>query len=240
MLEPIFWNQYARSYDNLAKHFSPYHRLVQEVCGYIDEFAQGRSLRILDAGCGTGNYTWELTQRGHKVIGIDYSPAMLARAERKRQSELEWPRFLLQNFSEPLPFRDGSFDIVICIMVLYSLRNPGYLASELRRVTSSPGRLVAVTMQKNVDLLGAITEAYKDSGLAKTASMVMALFGVIVSNLIIKVKHKTRTYNTMDEQQCRDFFEEHNWMTKNIRTTYTCGAGVLAVCDSGAPYEYSG
>jgi len=231
-LEHTFWNRYARSYDNLTKHFRPYQALVKEVCDQVDGFAEGRSLRVLDAGCGTGNYTWELTRRGHKVVGVDSSPTMLDQAERKRQSDSEWPQFLLHDLSEPLPFENNSFDASICIMVLYSLETPGYLTSELRRVTSSPGRLVAVTMQKKVDVLGAIVEAYREQGSVGTARLAAALFGVMIFNLIINAKHKAGAYATMNESQFRNFLDTHNWVTQHTRTTYTRNIGVLAVCDS--------
>jgi ubiquinone/menaquinone biosynthesis C-methylase UbiE len=218
-------------YDNLAKHFHPYDELVREVCNYVDELAQGRSLRILDAGCGTGNYNWELTRRGHRVVGVDSSPAMLIRAEHKRQSDSECPRFILHDLSNPLPFEDDSFDVVICIMVLYSLENPDYLVGELRRVTSSLGSLVTVTMQKNVDVLGPVAEAYREYGSVETARMTIALLGTMVFNLIIKARHKTGAYHTMNEHQIRSFLGGHSWTIKHTDTTYTCGTGVLAICD---------
>ncbi|HEX7780809.1 MAG TPA: class I SAM-dependent methyltransferase, partial [Vicinamibacterales bacterium] len=33
--------------------------------------------RVLDAGCGTGRYAWELARRGYRVHGVDVSPELL-------------------------------------------------------------------------------------------------------------------------------------------------------------------
>jgi len=198
-LERIFWNGYARSYDNLAKHFHPYQGLVKEVCDHVDAFAQGRSLQVLDAGCGTGNYAWELANRGHKVVGVDSSLAMLAQAQRKGQAVSGKAKFLWHDLSKPLPFEDNSFDAAICVMVLYSLGEPGYLLSELKRVTSGCGRFVAVTMQKKVDFLGTLTEAYEDHGAREAARIFVYLFGVGIFNLIINAKHRMGIYSTMNE-----------------------------------------
>ncbi|MBN1857919.1 class I SAM-dependent methyltransferase [Candidatus Bipolaricaulota bacterium] len=44
---------------------------------------QERGKRILDLGCGTGLLAWELARRGHEVVGIDLSPAMINVARRK-------------------------------------------------------------------------------------------------------------------------------------------------------------
>src|SRR3990167_9245761 len=105
-LERFFWNQYAKSYDTLLRHYRPYQDLLQEVCGHIDSYAKGRSLRILDVGCGTGNYSMELSNRGHRVVGIDFSPSMLKRAEHKKDGGFEWPQFLLNDLNKTLPFTD--------------------------------------------------------------------------------------------------------------------------------------
>jgi cyclopropane fatty-acyl-phospholipid synthase-like methyltransferase len=38
---------------------------------------------ILDAGCGAGRYLPQLVERGHRIVGIDQSAGMLARAKAK-------------------------------------------------------------------------------------------------------------------------------------------------------------
>src|SRR5438046_1453174 len=39
--------------------------------------------RILDAGCGTGNYARALARRGYRVVGVDRSARLLADARAK-------------------------------------------------------------------------------------------------------------------------------------------------------------
>ena len=43
---------------------------------------------ITDLGCGTGSLTVELARRGHRVTGVDPSPAMLDVARHRRDSDL--------------------------------------------------------------------------------------------------------------------------------------------------------
>jgi SAM-dependent methyltransferase len=40
---------------------------------------------FLELGCGTGRVSLELAARGHEVVGVDLAPAMVNRAEMKRQ-----------------------------------------------------------------------------------------------------------------------------------------------------------
>jgi SAM-dependent methyltransferase len=56
---------------------------------YIEELCRLYKVaprRVLDLACGTGSTSLPFAKRGYEVIGIDRSPAMLARARRKAQS----------------------------------------------------------------------------------------------------------------------------------------------------------
>jgi SAM-dependent methyltransferase len=41
--------------------------------------------RVLDAGCGTGRYAFELARRGYAVDGVDLSPQLVAEARRRAE-----------------------------------------------------------------------------------------------------------------------------------------------------------
>lgn len=231
-LERAFWNQYARSYDNLARHFRPYQDLVTEVCDHVDRIAEGRSLRILDAGCGTGNYSWELARRGHAVVGIDNSPAMLARAK-TRHCIGRPPMFKTQDLTQPLEFRDNEFDAAVCVHVFYALSDPQVLAGELSRVVRDGGSLVAVTLQHSVTVGGSLKEAHQEGGLPLAAKTFRALLGVGACNLVIAARQKGGSYHNMDRSVFSDFLLAHNMRPHHVTTTYTCGISVLAVAEVG-------
>lgn len=55
---------------------------------------------IVDLGCGSGTFARAMTERGHEVLGIDLSPAMIARARRNAPAA----RFRVGSFVDaPLP-----------------------------------------------------------------------------------------------------------------------------------------
>ncbi len=92
--------------------------------------------RVLDAACGTGDLAIEASRAGARVVGLDFSGAMLERARRKAP-ELEW----LQGDLLALPFEDGEFDAAT---VGFGIRNVADLEAglrELRRVVRPGGRL---------------------------------------------------------------------------------------------------
>ncbi|MFI6904030.1 class I SAM-dependent methyltransferase [Nonomuraea sp. NPDC050394] len=87
--------------------------------------------RVLDVGCGDGNLRAESPQ----VVGLDGSMTML-RAHPA-------PRVLGE--AAALPFRDGSFDAVTAVNMLYHLADPLLAIREARRVLRPGGLFVAVT-----------------------------------------------------------------------------------------------
>jgi len=103
---------------------------------------------VLDIGCGTG--TLAIAAKRHvgptgTVYGIDASPEMLARAEKKaRKASIE---VVLSNaMAQALPFPDAQFDLVLSTVMLHHLPRKGraQCAAEMRRVLKRSGRVLVV------------------------------------------------------------------------------------------------
>ncbi len=107
-----------------------------------------RGLDALDAGCGTGFLSFELARRGHRVVGVDFAPAMLEEARRKAAAEKAAIRFE-QADAERLPFAAQSFDLVVSRHVLWTLPHPEAAIDEWIRVLRPGGRLVVVDGQSD-------------------------------------------------------------------------------------------
>lgn len=72
-----------------------------------------RRAHILDAGCGPGRLGGFLAEAGHRVVGVDVDPALIAAAEADRPG----PTWLVGDLSElDLPARgiDEKFDAIVC------------------------------------------------------------------------------------------------------------------------------
>src|SRR5262245_41265117 len=67
---------------------------------------------VLDVACGNGNAALAAARRFCEVTGIDYVPALLARAAERSQAERLAVRFMEAD-AERLPFDDASFDAVL-------------------------------------------------------------------------------------------------------------------------------
>jgi ubiquinone/menaquinone biosynthesis C-methylase UbiE len=104
-------------------------------------------LRILDAGCGTGNFSLTLAARGAEMVGVDRSAAMLARARRQSREgpgRLAWVRGDLAQ----LPFPAHSFDGVISIVALDFMNCREAVIRELGRVLKPGGFLVLAVLNR--------------------------------------------------------------------------------------------
>ena len=94
--------------------------------------------RVLDACCGTGDLALEAERHGGRVVGLDFSGRMLARARRK-SATIEW----VEGDALALPFEDASFDAATVGFGVRNLSDLGLGLRELARVLR-PGGMVAV------------------------------------------------------------------------------------------------
>jgi SAM-dependent methyltransferase len=103
---------------------------------------------VLDAGCGEGRHCFGCLERGANVIGVDLDFASLRDASKRlrdRAGQLDRVGEMNQGDAFHLPYRDASFDRVICSEVMEHVHDYRAAARELARVTK-PGGRVAVTI----------------------------------------------------------------------------------------------
>jgi ubiquinone/menaquinone biosynthesis C-methylase UbiE len=138
---------WAARYDLLAWLLT--HGRERELRERILSFADLRNGEaVLDVGCGTG--TLAIAASRHvgatgEVTGIDASPAMVARANRKAGKAVARPAFQVA-VAENLPFPDRRFDVVLSTLMLHHLPRTTrqQCAREIKRVLKSGGRVLAV------------------------------------------------------------------------------------------------
>ncbi|HCT77550.1 MAG TPA: SAM-dependent methyltransferase [Micromonosporaceae bacterium] len=113
----------------------------------------------LDAACGTGRYTEYLAAQGHRVIGVDSSPDMLARAcTRVPQAEFH------QGDLHEVPLPDDHVDIVVCALALTHVPDLKPVFAEFARVLRPGGHLVISDVHQELVSLGSVPRMRSAAG----------------------------------------------------------------------------
>lgn len=120
------------------------HRDTAFYCQRIDEavLSEARTRRpgrVLDVACGAGNLVARLQEQGWETWGLEASASMLALG-RYLQPDDRVTR--VRGIAEVLPFRDDSFDCVLCKGSLDHFADPAAFMREAARILTPDGRLV--------------------------------------------------------------------------------------------------
>jgi ubiquinone biosynthesis O-methyltransferase len=97
--------------------------------------------RVLDVGCGDGEFALELAKRGAVVTGIDASAAMIDAAKRRATQHNVDITFQV-GMAEQLAFSAERFDVVSAITILCFIGDAAPVFREIARVLRPGGRLV--------------------------------------------------------------------------------------------------
>jgi SAM-dependent methyltransferase len=130
--------QYADDRNLLARQrFWRHERPYFDIVGWVLNLAGlAPGMKVLDAGCGNGLYLRAMAGRQVRAAGCDLSIGMLESAAHPA---------LFSADVAALPLRDGVFDVVLAVHMLYHLPDRETAVRELRRVLAPGGLCVAVT-----------------------------------------------------------------------------------------------
>jgi ubiquinone/menaquinone biosynthesis C-methylase UbiE len=96
--------------------------------------------RVLDVGCGTGELLTRLAAKypASKLAGLDPVLEMLNVAKRKLSADVD----LRVGWANSLPWKDGSFDVVVSCNMFHYITHPVAAIREMERVLRPGGQLV--------------------------------------------------------------------------------------------------
>ena len=150
----VFSDQEAQEYDDF---FS------SKLGAFVDEVETEQAFKlfqpesnslVLDAGCGTGNFSFKLAKKGCKVTGIDISQPMLEKARNKLKNS---PKNLAVEFKQMdalnLDFAAEHFDHAFSMATVEFIpddKKPKFI-KELLRVVKPGGRVLVGTITKDSD-----------------------------------------------------------------------------------------
>lgn len=126
------------AYDSWSKSYDTVENKTRDSeARALREMIAGDDLEILEIGCGTGKNTEFLQTKAKRLVGADFSAAMLERAREKVAAQnVEFRRLDLR---EDWNFPENSFDLIICSLVLEHLENLDFVFAQARRVLREGG-----------------------------------------------------------------------------------------------------
>jgi ubiquinone/menaquinone biosynthesis C-methylase UbiE len=137
--------RWSESYDRCILQrllFGPSHRAMIR---RLKSISQGRPLRILDVGCGTGLFASRVRAAlpNSTVYGIDLVSGMLEKGRPRWEFHADSVQ-PVQGDSERLPFDAASFDVVTCANSFHHYPRQERAIAEMRRVLRTGGHLMIV------------------------------------------------------------------------------------------------
>jgi SAM-dependent methyltransferase len=116
-------------------------------------------LLTVDVGCGEGRLSRDLQAAGHRVLGVDYSPAMAGAAA----SYPDRPAPVVVGDAARLPLAGGCCDAAVAFMSLQDVEDMAAAVRELARILVAGGRL-ALAIVHPVNSAGRFTGDRADQG----------------------------------------------------------------------------
>jgi ArsR family transcriptional regulator len=130
------------------------------------------ALEVADLGCGEGYLTIETARWAKRVIAIDRSREVLARARalaaRRKVRNITWK----QGEVERVPLKNGSVDLALLSQALHHAEDPARALAEARRILRPGGRLLVLDLKEHGqawvgDTLGDRWQGFSEAGLRR-------------------------------------------------------------------------
>ncbi|MET9527760.1 class I SAM-dependent methyltransferase [Streptomyces coeruleorubidus] len=135
------WDARAVGFDEEPDHGLRDPEVRRAWAARLRSWLPGRAGDVLDLGCGTGSLSLLASEQGHRVTGVDLSPAMVTLARQKLAGRDAV--FLIGDAAAP-PVGEQRFDTVLVRHVLWALPDPGRALRHWAGLLRPGGRLVLV------------------------------------------------------------------------------------------------
>jgi 2-polyprenyl-3-methyl-5-hydroxy-6-metoxy-1,4-benzoquinol methylase len=136
------WNERAPSWDAMSEENAVAPERPADLKRTAEALRLTEGARLLDAGCGSGQYAVAFAERGFRVTAVDLSPEMIARARGhadEHEVEVDWRIGEVARLEDA----DATYDAIHARVVLQFVPDVVAALREFRRVLKPGGRLYA-------------------------------------------------------------------------------------------------
>jgi ubiquinone/menaquinone biosynthesis C-methylase UbiE len=227
---------YGVVYDYIFESFTPYQDLQREVLQLVEagapKAASRRDVRILDLGCGPGNFSLRLAEAGYSVVGLDRYGSLIDLAREKRRAKrLSNIAFQHADLAKGSTFREGSFDQIVNIHSLYVHPAPDQKLKEAYRILKPGGYAVFVNHTRRVTLGSTFVEVHRRESLG---AALRSLLWVVPNNVFEATRKRTGP-NYWGEAAFTAHLQSAGFTVLETRRTFLNGASLLVWARKDAP-----
>ncbi|HLC43277.1 MAG TPA: class I SAM-dependent methyltransferase [Methylomirabilota bacterium] len=229
---------YGVVWDYIFERFEPYKALRREIMELVEASVQGsvtrRDVRLLEIGCGPGNFAFTMAEAGFSVVGLDpYAPLIELARERRRAKHLSNLAFQHADLANGNTFPDEAFDQVVNIHTLYVHPTPDRLIRQAYRVLKSGGHAVFVNHGSRIALRSAFRDVRRREGLGPAIRSLLWM----LPNAIFEMVRRRVGPHYWNEREFARHLDEAGFTVLDVRRTFFNRASVLAWVrkDAGHP-----
>jgi SAM-dependent methyltransferase len=220
---------YGVVYDFVFERFPPYRKLQGEVLTLLEASVppdgNRREMRVLDIGCGPGNWSFALAETGFTVVGVDAYETLLDLAREKRRAiRLPNLAFRHADISRGDAFRDESFDRVVNIHSLYVHHDPLGVLRVAHRLLKPGGHAVFVNFTRRIPLWATVRAVARREGVR--AALRCLLW--VLPNAIFEITRKRIGPHYWQEDEFASRLRVAGFTVLEIRRTFFDDASLLA------------
>jgi SAM-dependent methyltransferase len=111
---------------------------------FASQYCKGKD--VLEVSCGTGAGLGILQKVSKKIVAGDYCSSLILTAFSHYGHRVPFLRF----DAHFLPFKNNSFDVIICYEAMYYFKNPDIFVQECNRLLRQKGKLILCTANKDL------------------------------------------------------------------------------------------
>jgi len=238
-IERTVWFFYGKVYARALSKLLPRQELFTEA---LNKLKICRNCKYLDAGCGSGDFSFLIYSEGGRVVGLDNSQDVLKRA-REKYSMID---FVYGDLEKELPFlKNEEFDGVVSINSIYLIKNFKEIDSykipfplvEFKRLLKKGGILLIVTPKypgysQKIIFEDHLKKSFAKRGKFRTFLELIVYFPwaiiVILANLYIQKKGKIGYYNFYKEIELENSLKACGFRDIELTLCYS-GQNIMAV-----------
>jgi len=143
-----FHSEISKRFDDHYYRSSLFNERVIVWVNLINKYLQNGDT-VLDAGCGTGIFSFFMAEKGNKVTGIDGAKEMISLCQKRKNN---YTNIDIAFYNEIMPFEgklNGKYDFIISSSVLEYVNNYESCIKDFKSLLNSNGILIISMPNKN-------------------------------------------------------------------------------------------